>query len=333
MSDAPTGEPLATAPTQRLGRGAAAALKSHDSATTEFPKGIRAKTWAKATRLANYLTPPILIEAASRLRRTIRYAITREKEMIEWEYIPEGWRAEQSDPHIKGWNVNSVLEAYKKKWPDFVRSVQSTAPFGVAPEDAPTPANVIFHNIMMSYAYALALSSRHKSALSMLDWGGGIGHYYIISQAVLPDVEIDYHCKDVPVLAEHGQQLFPQAHFHTDDACLTRRYDFVLASTSLHYSQDWAATLQGLARATAGYVFITQLPVAQRAPSYVFVQRPYQYGYDTEYLGWCLNRGQFLECAGAAGLELVREFMIGHRPPIHRAPEQCEYRGFLFRSR
>ena len=26
----------------------------------------------------------------------------------------------------------------------------------------------------------------------------------------------------------------------------------------------------------------------------------------------------------------MREFMIGHRPVIHRAPEQNEYRGFLF---
>ena len=45
-----------------------------------------------------------------------------------------------------------------------------------------------------------------------------------------------------------------------------------------------------------------------------------------------LNREEFLTCADAIGLKLVREFIVGHRPLIYRAPEQNEYRGFLFIS-
>jgi hypothetical protein len=63
---------------------------------------------------------------------------------------------------------------------------------------------------MMTYAYALSLSTRHKSSISMLDWGGAIGHYYLLSEKLVPDLEIDYHCKDVPVLAEYGRSLFPK---------------------------------------------------------------------------------------------------------------------------
>jgi len=73
------------------------------------------------------------------------------------------------------------------------------------------------------------------------------------------------------------------------------------------------------------------MPFVLQAPSFVFVQRPYMYGYNTEYLGWCLNLTDFLNETSRLGLELVREFVVGERPRIINAPEQCQYRGFLFR--
>lgn len=252
--------------------------------------------------------------------------------IAEWEYIPAGWEAECSDPRIKGWNVESVLEAYKSRWEAFVHELQSTDPFGTSPE-APTSqaVDLVFHNTLMVFAYALALASRHKTSISMLDWGGGLGHYYLISKALVPDLGLDYHCKDVPVLAEYGRQLLPQVHFYSDESCLSRVYDFVLASTSLHYSEDWPRVIENLARITVGYLLVTQLPVVHQAPSYVFVQRPYRYQYNTEYLGWCLNRAEFLQCAEQSGLELIREFVTGQQPQIAHAPEPCQYQAFLFR--
>jgi putative methyltransferase (TIGR04325 family) len=183
----------------------------------------------------------------------------------------------------------------------------------------------------MAFAYVLALAARGKSRLSMLDWGGGIGHYYLLARALVPDVVLEYCCKDVPLLAGHGRTLFPDQRFCSDDSCLARRYDLVFASASLHYSEDWRSALASLGKAADGYLYITRLPVVTQAPSFVFIQRPYAYGYGTEYLGWCLNRGEFLAEAGRAGLALVREFAIGECPPIAGATEQCRYRGYLFR--
>lgn len=275
-------------------------------------------------RIAKQVLPPILVDAG-------RWIRTASNGYREWEYLPDGW-ATQND-RIKGWNVQGVLEAYKAKWPAFVSNLEGTLPFGISPEAGLSArTDLAFHNAIMSYAYALTLSSRNKASLSLLDWGGGIGHYYLISQALVPDLEIEYHCKDVPILVEYGRTLFPQAHFYMDETCLGRQYDFVVASGSLQFSRDWSSTLEGLAASTAGYMFVTSLPIVLHSPSFVFVQRPYQYGYDTEYLGWCLNREQFLQSAGGTGLELVREFIIGHQPFIYRAPEQNEYRGYLFRS-
>jgi putative methyltransferase (TIGR04325 family) len=274
-----------------------------------------------------YILPPVFIHLAKRLQHGCQ-------SRVEWEYIPEGWAYAETHPEIKGWNVQDVLETYKKKWPQFVAIVQGTGPLGMAHESALTTNEDIYsHNTMMAFGYALALSARGKDRLSVLDWGGGIGHYYLLAQALLPGAEIEYHCKDVPVLCEYGARLFPHQHFDSDDRCFERVYDFVLASTSMHYTEDWQTLLKRLAGATSGYLYIANLPSVQRAASFVFVQRPYQYGYNTEYLAWCLNRTEFLHTAERAGLDLVREFVYGHQPVIHGAPEQNAYRGYLFRAR
>lgn len=79
------------------------------------------------------------------------------------------------------------------------------------------------------------------------------------------------------------------------------------------------------------YLYVTRLPIVSKAPSFVVVQRPWPFGYETEFLGWFLNRGELLECARDSGLELTREFLIQEMPVVKGAPEQGEYRGFLFR--
>lgn len=255
------------------------------------------------------------------------------RKTIEWEYLPGGWPSANADPAIKGWDVESILRVYQDNWPTFVRNLEGVAPLGISPEsDSAERTNLAFHNLIMTYGYVLAYVARGKTAMTMLDWGGGIGHYYLLSRALLPDLKIEYHCKDFPRFAEHGNTLFPEAHFHSDDACLNQTYDFVFASTSLQYSQDWENVFAKLARATAGFLFINRLPVIQKARSYVMVQRPYRYGYATEYAQWCLNRPEFLHTANSLGLILLREFVIEHSLPTERAPEQPEYYGFLFRS-
>lgn len=287
-------------------------------------------TLAKVKLILRELTPPLIWRNLSKLR-TLK--TVSKQQYIEWEYVPEGWKASQTDLNIKGWNVESVLEAYKANWSNFLKSLEGTLPFGISPESgSDIRTNLLHHNLIMTYAYALSLSTQHKSSISMLDWGGAIGHYYLLSKKLLPDLEIDYHCKDVPVLAEYGGSLLPQAHFYIDETCLERKYDFVLVSGSFQYCQDWVSGLEKLAKATAGYLFITRLPIVQQVPSFVIVQRPYEYGYDTEYLGWCLNREEFLQYAQKNGLELMREFVVEQLPPIHLAPEQPGHWGFLFRK-
>ena len=254
----------------------------------------------------------------------------------DWEYVPEGWLRQVTDPAVKGWDVAAIAETYRRKWPSFVRAVEGPGPLGVA-HDVPVDMDVPrdergAHHTMMAYGYALTLASRKLDRLSVLDWGGGPGHYYLLSRALLPGVEFDYHCQDVPHLVALGRELLPNVNFSSDQAWLNQRYDFVFASGSFQYAEDWRKTFQELVNATAGYLFITRLPMARQTESFVVLQRPYRYGYDTEYLGWVIGRDELLAEGERAGMELVREFVLDDLLFAPGAPEDpSEHRAYLFR--
>lgn len=250
----------------------------------------------------------------------------------EWEYRPEGWQAE--NPAREGWNVPSIAELQKQKWLVFVEALKGHGPLGIsheAPADAGC-ANLWAHNLIMSYAYVLTLAARHKERLSMLDSGGGVGHYYMISRALLPDLELNYYCQDLPNLCKVGRSLLPMVHFFdTPDACFKQSYDFVLSGSSLWYEQNWKSAADKLARVTDHYLYINRILFIDKAASFVILQRPWKYGYLTEYQCWVINQHEFLSYIESLGLQLVREFLFGPGPHIDNAPEQGYFKGFLFK--
>jgi putative methyltransferase (TIGR04325 family) len=248
----------------------------------------------------------------------------------EWEYLPEGWRIH--DPRVKGWNVDSIVETQRAKWPEVLRLTRGTGPLPMhlwaADLSKPTvPATAVG----MAYGYVLALAARQKARISLLDWGGGTGHYKLISEALLPQVTIDYHCKDVPLLCKAGRQLQPSGTFYdNDDECFARDYDLVLANGSLEYSEDWKSVAARLAAVSRRYLYVGRLPIVHHGASFTAIQRPSRHGYVTEYVSWVLNRQEFLSYVEGLGMTLIREILVGEGPAIRGAPERCEFVGFLF---
>ncbi len=274
------------------------------------------------------LLPPIIVDA-------FRWLWQRSKlsRSVQFEYIPSGWEYLKTHPEVKGWNVVEILEAYKQKWPVYVTKVRSTGPLCFSPESATDgPADIYSQNTIMIFAYALALSAREKNRISILDWGGAIGHYYVLATALLPNVKIDYHCKDIPLMADYGQNLFPEAKFYSGNSCFDNKYDFVLASGALQYSQNWLSDFENLAQSAMNYLLVTRLPSVENSRSFVFIQRPVLYGYNTAYLAWCINKQELIDIARRLNFQLLREFIIGDYHSIANAPEQCQYYGFLFKK-
>lgn len=287
---------------------------------------------ASAKKKLKAVAPPVVLRIARKaLGRPEPASKPAIVERPAWEYLPDGWST--SDSRIAGWNVPSIAETQGTKWDSFRESVSGTGPLGVSHE-APAGSgreDTWAHNLIMSYAYVLALAARKKEQLSMLDWGGGIGHYHPLSKAILPDVDLEYHCQDVPMLCDVGRKLLPEGHFFDDArSCFNRTYDFVHAGSSLWCVEDWKTAAADLAAAADDYLYVTRMMFIRSAPSFVAVQRPQAYGYLTEYQLWILNEGEFVAFVQSCGMVLVREFVFGPGPHVHGAPEQGVFRGFLF---
>ena len=164
----------------------------------------------------------------------------------EWEYVPEGWARQ-----VKGWDAPAVEASYRRRWPEFLAAVRGTGTLGIAhevPEGRPVVTHDPgWHNVVLTFGYVLARAARGER-VSVLDWGGGPGHYYALGRALLPELRIDYHSRDLPRLAALGRELLPEATFHDDDSCLEQTYDLVVASDSLQYAPEVETTLHGSPR-------------------------------------------------------------------------------------
>jgi putative methyltransferase (TIGR04325 family) len=281
--------------------------------------------------IAKLVLPPIILELAKKVRTRVRNTGQVDKQP-SIEYVPQGWEYAVTNAASTGWDEDTIIATQKRKWHRFRELVADCGPLGFGHEgELENVAELSHHNIHMVFAYCACLASRNLDSMSLLDWGGGLGQYYLLAESLLPDVRIDYTCKELPKAVECGADLLPSQRFVSDNSYQDRSYDFVLASSSLNYSEQWKTVLHNLARVTRGYLLVTRLPVVEKVPAFVFVHRPYETGYYTEYLAWCLNRREFLETAQATGLHLVREFATGENIEIHMAPEKPVTRGFLFK--
>jgi len=272
-------------------------------------------------KILRLLTPPIVPRAFRHLRSTG----SRDNTL---EYAPQGWNTPRSKD-LGGWDGEGIIRAESERWNDFCRNLEGSGPLGFSHEhlDLTIIRSVPLHNVHITFAYVLALCARLQTSVSVLDWGGGLGHYYLIAKAVLPDLALDFHCKEVPAMAAAGQRLNPEVHWYVDDRCLERSYDLVMVNGSLQYMRDWKETLRSLAKATGKYLFLTRLPVVENGPGFIAIQRLH----GSEMLHQQLNQAEVLEFVSGLGVHLVREFVVGDRPQIVGAPEECELRGWLFR--
>jgi putative methyltransferase (TIGR04325 family) len=248
----------------------------------------------------------------------------------EWEMVPdvdEVWTAPG------GWVHDSILRTQLDKWPDFLRSVEGPKVLGQSHEAAAgTAPDYATHNTLMSFGYALGRVAARREGVTVLDWGGGLGHYYVYARALFPDLKLDYVVKDFPGFCEAGRKLLPDAKYISDEAeALSRSYDFVFASSSVPYTRDLYKLIERLCDSAGEWLMITRTPMIENHDDFVVVQRPYMYGYLTEYAGWFINRRRLVDFVLARGFCLERQFLIAEEQYVPNAPERGVDAAFLFR--
>ncbi len=253
----------------------------------------------------------------------------------EWEYVPGGWTASTGPTPPRGWDVDSVAEAYRTRLPEFERMVAGSEPLAVptSASVAGTPANINDQNTILVFAFALARAAARGDAatVSVLDFGGGFGFHSFLARALLPaTVAVDYCVQEVATVCDAARSLVPSVSFTTDASVDRRTFDLVMASNSLQYAGDWRATVDELVAATDGSLLLTAVPTVFSAPSFVVLQRTRGYRFDTEYLSWVFRRDELVDAVVASGLVLDREFLQSARPEIRGAPEPPVTRAYLF---
>jgi putative methyltransferase (TIGR04325 family) len=250
----------------------------------------------------------------------------------EWEFAPDGWEREAPG----GWDAVAVAEAYRAKWPEFLRTIDGPGPLGVSHE-TPTGAAMrrddpIAQNMNLAFAHALTTAASGAGGLSVLDWGGATGQLYELARRLTP-LELEWHIRELAAVCAVGAEIEPDVSFHDSDDCLERGYDLVLASNSIQYTRDWRGLLGSLAGAARPWLLLHRVPAVETVPTYTALQRAQAYGYETEYVGWIFHRGELVQAAEELGFELVREYALVDPIAVAGAPENPKHIGLLLRAR
>ena len=265
-----------------------------------------------STRVLKLIVPPLLWNLGSRFKRRVVRSTTL------LQYAPKGW-----DTPLPG---NTTSDNF---WGAFIAQERSYCAALIARIEAGEPLLYPDGDENSKYAvfgYVLALAARHRPRISVLDYGGNLGDYYWLARALVPDVQLDYHCKELEKVAEVGRQISPGVTWHSTDACLDARYDLVMFSSSLQCLPDWQDILQRAGQSARSYLLLSDVATVRNVPAYVATHRTR----GQTCLQMQLNRADIIHAAERAGLRLVREFPMGAHPPIVNAPEQPTCQGWLF---
>lgn len=265
-----------------------------------------------AKHLLQLLTPPALWSVGQALRRRFDSSVDH------LEYAPAGW----ATPLPAG-NAEVFWNAFSAQERDAYQALLARLKSG----DTNNAAQADEHLKHLVFGSVISQVASGRQTISLLDYGGNFGDYAWIARAWLPKMTVDFHCKELPAVAEAGRALNPSVTWHTDDRCLDTAYDVVMFVSSVQYLPAWQDTLRRAASASSDGLLLLDVAAVRDVPSFVATQR--SRGMTTLYN--VLNRDDLVEHVEQAGLRLAREFDMGPHPPVGRAPAQPRCLGLMFR--
>jgi putative methyltransferase (TIGR04325 family) len=229
------------------------------------------------------------------------------------------------------WNDESSEEVMRRNWPTVLARIEGVEPLSMLPYRSDQP-DLPAHNMLMTFLYVLARAAHRKDDLSVLDWGGALGHFALVARRMLPDIELEYVVKEQAVNCRLAAELNPSVTFvDSDDECFSRTYDVVVSNGALHYVEHWKPLVGRLAAASRSWLLLNAVPIVHRVPSFVVVQRLRSAGFRGEFYSNAINRDEFLDAAARQGMVLVRELMAWGPVSYKGAPEDPVGAGFLFK--
>ena len=115
---------------------------------------------------------------------------------LESEEMNEGSNTNNSSADVLGWDDLSIVLSRVEQIKEIKGSLQSHLPLGKTKAD---------HHNFITFGYVLGLVAT-KDKISILDWGGAFGHYYLYAKRLFPNLQIEYTCKELPNTINYGKQ-------------------------------------------------------------------------------------------------------------------------------
>jgi putative methyltransferase (TIGR04325 family) len=163
------------------------------------------------------------------------------------------------------WNDRSLFQEKITSWDAASSKLSDKGALGFSFDDHNPLSrnNVSCSNLYMSYAYSVAKAARGNNNLKVLDYGGALGQYYLLSHSLFPEISFDYHCKEMEEAVKIGCKKLPYIKWHTSDDCLSDNYDLIHIGSSLQYAEKWKEKLEAMCTAASGYIFLGRTPLTR----------------------------------------------------------------------
>jgi putative methyltransferase (TIGR04325 family) len=128
----------------------------------------------------------------------------------------------------------------------------------------PLERKTLFYRGSSLLAPLASVIQLYKKRLTVLDFGGGLGQGYLEVRRVLANpTDIEYHIIENEKTCEEGRALFsedPHVIFYSQLPKFLSTFDLVYLGSSLHYIDDWKATLSQLISYQPEHILIHDLP-------------------------------------------------------------------------
>ncbi len=266
-----------------------------------------------AKRMLQAIVPPVLWNAGKAVKRRLSNSVTH------FEHAPHGSTATAAGMRANEDYWASYLDQERREFARLAGRIRASDPaFG---------SHSLEEVKYLAFGYVMALAARGTTHVRVLDYGGNLGEYFLIAQAMVPGVTLDYHCRDIAAIADAGRVVNPGVVFHTSDDCLDGEYDVVMFCSSLQCVPEWRQTLQRAARA-AKVLFLADVPVVRHAASF----NATHHSDGRVNVQHMFNRDELVAAVEGEGSMLWREFEMRPHPAVYGAPEQPTGVGFVFRS-
>jgi putative methyltransferase (TIGR04325 family) len=269
-------------------------------------------------KVARLLLPPVLMHACRKMRSNTH----------EWRALAPN----SSWPSGSGWSDPKVVAVQKSKWNRLLEKAEGTRVLDFNPEaNVEDWRNDLYaqgHWYMIAYALSRTAKNGH---CRMIDYGSGLGQFGVILRALLPEIELEYVGIDLPeVIAEARVCNTKGAFYSSEEYRDIQPADFMLASSSLQYNENWEEQLALLAGLSLSRFFITRTLVTDGDSDFICVQNPGAVGYGAEYAGWVFSEKSLPRAMKRLGFELEREMLIWPGPIISGHAERVVFKGYLF---